>query len=167
MKINILDKTKKKKFVEEVGYLGVEKINHLLIKTGKEKIRAFSGSLSVNEIMDLWRLFPIEGIGTYLGKQMIDRRTGKKESRLSLDGLHILSSQINKNIIRLNEKQEKEWFLGHNIELNKEQIEGLKEIKGFLAVVSFNGGDFIGTAKLSSSKEFLNSFLPKERRRKE
>ena len=66
MKIQILDKAKKKKFIEGISYLGVEKIPLLLMATGTERVRAFSGSLSNEEIMAFWRLFPIEGVGLYL-----------------------------------------------------------------------------------------------------
>ena len=166
MKIQLLDKAKKKKFINEVAYLGIEKMPYLLIKTGGERIRAFSGSLSNEEIMAIWRLLPIEGIGLYFGKQRIDKRTGQKESRLSIDALHVLKEQINKSIIKLDETQEKNWFKGKNVELKNKQVE---KINGgeFVAVMSPDENDFIGTGKLSGDKKVLVSFLPKERRRKE
>ncbi|MBT7567304.1 hypothetical protein HN630_00175, partial [archaeon] len=68
MKISILDKTKKKKFIAGVEDLGMKKIPELLIRTGRERIRAYSGNLSKEEIMELWMILPFEGIGLYVGK---------------------------------------------------------------------------------------------------
>ncbi|MAH47586.1 hypothetical protein CMI37_17325, partial [Candidatus Pacearchaeota archaeon] len=116
MKIQILDKTKKRKFIKQLGYLGIEKIPQLLIKTGNERVRAFSGSLSNEELMAIWRLFPIEGVGLYFGRELVDKRTGKKEARLSLDALHVLKEQIKDGIVELNEEQEAEWFRGKDLE---------------------------------------------------
>ncbi len=161
MKIQILDKTKKRKFIEEISYLGIKKIPQLLIKTGKGKIRAFSGSFSNNEIINFWKLFPIEGIGLYFGRQVVDKRTGKKSSRLSLDALHVLKGQIKKNIIELDNKQANRWFRGEDIELGEEQA---KKISGGEFVAVKSNEDFIGIGRLSLDKKILNNFLPKERR---
>lgn len=159
MKIEILNKAKKKKFVEQLNYLNVKKISQMLIKTGNERIRAFSGSLSNEELMVIWRLFPIEGVGLYFGKDMVDKKTGRREARLSLDALHVLKEQIKGNVIELDNEQEVEWFKGKN-------LEGAFDKKGFVAVMSSGSGDFIGTGKVSGDGKLLLSFLPKERRRK-
>ena len=164
MKIQILDNPKKKNFIEGVSYLGItaKDVPYLLLKTGKERVNAFSGSLSNEELMALWRILPIEGAGLYFGKQIVDKRTGRKESRLSLDALHFLKGKINKNIIKLSKEQERQWFLGQNIEVEEEQT---AEVEGdFVAVVSDNKEDFIGTGKLTLDKKTLLCFLPKERR---
>lgn len=167
MKIEIFDNAKKKKFIDEVSDLGIEKIPYLLFKTGNERLRAFSGSFTKVEIMDIWRNFPVEGIGLYLGKQMVDKKTGKKESRLSIDALHFLKDQVTARVI-LNKEQEILWFKGKDVELNEEQV---KDFKGsdFVAVVSAENHehDIIGTGKITSDKKMLGNFLPKERRRKE
>ena len=161
-----MDSAKKKRFIDEISYLGVKKIPFLLSKTGSERISAFSGSLSVDEIYSLWNLLPIEGFGLYLGKQMIDRRTGRKESRLGLDGLNLLKEQVDKNIIQLTEEQETEWWKGRDVDVNEEQV---KHITGgeFVAVLSCDGKDFVGTGKINQEKKILFTFLPKERRRRE
>jgi len=160
MKIEIMNKAKKKKFIGELDYLGVEKISQMLIKTGNERIRAFSGSLSNEELMAIWRLFPIEGVGLYFGREIVDKKTGKREVRLSLDALHVLKEQIKGNIVELDKKQEQDWFKGKN-------LEGDFEKTGFVAVKSKESGDFIGTGKVTGDCKILLSFLPKERRRKE
>ena len=163
MKITLQDKAKKKRFIQEIDYLGIKKIPQLLLKTGKDRLRAFSGSLTNEEIMAIWRIFPIEGLGLYIGKQMIDKRTGRKESRLSIEGLHILKEQITKNILILDSEQEEQWFRGKDLELKEEQTTSL-EAGQFVAVKSSNKKDLIGTGKLSQDKKTLFTFLPKERR---
>lgn len=157
MKLQILDKTKKRKFIDEISYLGIEKIPYLLIRSGKEKIRAFSGSLSNEEVMTLYNALRIEGVGLYFGKQMINRH-GQKESRLSLDALHVLKGQIKKNVIKLTKQQEKDWFKGKDVELEDEKM------TEYVAVMSSEDDDFIGVGKVSHGGEILMGFLAKERR---
>jgi len=160
MKISILDKAKKKKFISEVDELGIKKIHELLIRAGSERIRAYSGNLTNDEIMGLWRILPIEGVGLYVGKDKMDRH-GVREVRISVDGLHAWKDQISGNVLKLTEEQEVEWFLGKNIEFDEEI-----KLKGFVAVLSSDGKDFIGTGKVGSEGKVLFNFLPKERRRK-
>jgi hypothetical protein len=50
MIIQILDKAKKKDH-RGIEQFGVKKIPHLLVRTGNERIRAFSGNLSTEEIL--------------------------------------------------------------------------------------------------------------------
>jgi NOL1/NOP2/fmu family ribosome biogenesis protein len=162
MKIQILDKTKKKKIIECVDAFGINKIPELLIKTGIERVRAFSGNLSSEELMSLWRVLPVEGVGLYVAKESVDK-SGVREVRLSVDGIHLWKEQIKNNIIQLNVEQEKEWFKGRNIELNEEQKDFLN-FKGLVVVRSFDGMDFIGMGKIGGG--VLYGYLPKERRRK-
>ncbi len=160
MKIDLLSKAKKKKFIEGVSGLGVSKIRELLIRTGRERIRAYSGNLSTEEIWDLWRILPIEGIGLYVGKESINRN-GVRESRLSIDGLHTWREQITENVAILDEALEEEWFKGKNLDGEFNEFAGV-----FVAVKSKSSGDFIGTGKVSKDGKVLHNFLPKERRRK-
>jgi NOL1/NOP2/fmu family ribosome biogenesis protein len=160
MKIDVLSRAKKKRFLAAVEDFGISKIDEVLIRTGKERIRAFSGSLSKSEILDLWRVLPVEGIGLYVGKDFVSRN-GKRETRLSIDGVHAWREQIEGRVLELTEEQEAEWFLGENIELSEEQG---KIGEGF--VVARVGEDFVGVGKVDSDGKILYSFLPKERRRK-
>ncbi len=153
MYLQIFDKSKKRKFIEKISYLGVSKIPYLLIKTGKEKIRAYSGSFSNDEVHKLFGLLRIEVVGLYLGKE------AGESVRISLDGLHVLKEQISKNVIQVNEEQKKEWFFGKDILLNEDQG---KCLKGVVAIK--NGEDFIGTGKISADGLKVSSFLPKRRR---
>ena len=164
MLFQVLDGAKKKRFIEQISYLGVKKIPYMLIKTGEERIRAFSGQMDQHEINDLWRLVPIEGIGLYFGKQILERKTGRIESRLSIDALHVLKEQITKNILELDEEQKNQWFYGQPLKLTDKQQEELKEKSdGEFFALKFKG-DFIGSGKLGMNKTIISNFLPKERR---
>lgn len=160
MRIDVLSRAKKKKFVEGLSGLGIEKIPQMLVRSGKERIRAFSGDLTREEIMDIWHLLPIEGIGLYVGKDMMNRN-GTHEIRLSLDGMHVWKEQLTGRIVDLDEVQEKEWFLGRDISLREDQ----KFEMGFVSVRA--GVDFVGVGKVNADGDTLFGFLPKERRRKE
>ena len=48
---------------------GISSFPHLLIRFGKEKIRAFSGSLSADELRTLDKYLRIESAGIYIAKQ--------------------------------------------------------------------------------------------------
>lgn len=155
MRFQILDKPKKERFIEKIS-LGIEKISYLLLKPGQERVLAYSGSLSTTELSKLSGEINVELIGLYLGKEFDD------EARLSTDALHLLKQQITKNIIEVNEEQEKDWFLGNPITLTEAQKEQYKDTKGFVAVKSKE--DFIGTGKMAWEKGEISNFLPKERR---
>ncbi|MEA3329468.1 MAG: hypothetical protein U9Q06_01875 [Nanoarchaeota archaeon] len=163
MKIQILDRAKKKKFIAGLEDFGMKKISELLIKTGKERVRAYSGSLSNEEIMEIWRLLPIEGVGLYVGKDMVNR-SGVREVRLSLDGMHVWKEQLTKRVFVLTEEQEKDWFSGKDVELVEEQVGKVGD--GFVSMKSADGKDFVGMGKIGSEGKILYNFLPKERRRK-
>jgi NOL1/NOP2/fmu family ribosome biogenesis protein len=156
-----MNKSKKEDFLKEVSYLGDFKMKQLFLHSGKEQIRIFSGGILSDELMKIWRHFPIEAVGMYFGKEFIDRH-GKKECRLSLDGLHILGNQITKNIVEIDSIQNDLWFRGNNVELTYEQKEEYKNLVNQFVAVKFKD-DFVGTAKLNAAG-ILTSFLPKERR---
>jgi len=155
MKIQILDRTKKKKIITELEPLGIKKIDELLIRVGKERIKGYSGSLSKEEIYDLWRLLPIEGIGLYFVKEIIDRKTGRREVRLSIDAAHLLSDHIKKRVVMLSTNQEKVWFNGKEIELTQEQKELVDCEKCFVITKSLESNDIIGTGKVGMDKNIL------------
>ena len=163
MKIQILDRAKKKKFIAGLENLGMRKIPELLIRSGKERIRAYSGDLSTEQIMEIWRLLPIEGVGLYVGKDMVNR-SGVREIRLSLDGMHLWKKQLVERIFILTEDQEEVWFKGDEIELNGDQVGKISD--GFVSVKSSDEKDFVGVGKIGSEGKILYGFLPKERRRK-
>jgi NOL1/NOP2/fmu family ribosome biogenesis protein len=160
MKIEIMNKSKKEDFLKELSYLGDFKMNELFLSAGPEQVRIYSGHLHVDDILKIWRIFPIEGVGLYFGKKITDRH-GQKEARLSTDALHLLGDKITRNIIDINAEQVDKWFRGNNVELTDEQKAKYKLENNFVAVRF--GTDFVGTAKLNAAG-ILISFLPKERR---
>lgn len=160
MKVEILDSHKKKDFLKEVSYLGEIKTNLLFAQTGSEAVRVYSGHLHMDELMKIWRNFPVEGWGLYFGKMIIDKH-GRKEARLSLDALHLMKEQIKEHIVELDKEQAEKWFRGNNLELSAEQKAKYKDVIGYVAV-KFSS-DLIGTGKLTE-QGILLSFLPKERR---
>jgi NOL1/NOP2/fmu family ribosome biogenesis protein len=161
MKIQILDKTKKRKFLSGLAEFGLKKVSELLVRSGKERVRAFSGSLSREEIMEIWRLFPIEGIGLYVGKEFVNRN-GTREVRLSVDGMHVWKEQLIKKVFVLSKEQEKDWFEGKDVEIS----EGQNDYEGFVLVKSADGKDFVGMGKIGGEGKILFGYLPKERRRR-
>ena len=141
------EKSKIKDFLNET--FGIEDLNFLLIETSKERIRAFSGNLSKEEINLLSTLTNIETIGSYLLKKEKD-----DSLRLSFDGCHILQDKIKKNIIKLEGGEAEYWKKGLDLEKENE--------KGLFVIESDNL--FFGCAK-SSGKVLLNH-IPKDRRMK-
>jgi NOL1/NOP2/fmu family ribosome biogenesis protein len=164
MFFKIFDKSKKKNFLNNVEKFGIEKISELLIKSGKERIRAYTGGLSKDELSQLIQILPVESIGLYVGKEIFNKKTKKGETRLSLDGVNFWNKQISERIITLDKEQEERWFKGEDIDVNENQVKDVGD-KGFVLLKSSIYGDLIGTGKLSTDNTVFN-FLPKERRRR-
>jgi len=148
MKIQFIKSSKKKKIIQFLtAQFGISKLPYLLIKAGKEKIRAFSGHISKEEIQTLNKLTNIEIIGLYLLKK-------EQDFRLSLDATHILEDQITKNILKINDSQFKDWIRGHDLEIQAP--------KGTLVIK--HNEDFLGCTKSNGQKAF--NYIPKNRRLK-
>ncbi len=148
MNIHFIKSPEKKRIIESLNeQFGITKIPHLLIESGKEKIRGYSGHLSKEEILQIGKLTRIESLGLYLIKQEKD-----KDFRLSLDALHLFKDQITKNIIEISKEQLDDWL--HGSDLNIECPAGVK-------VISYLG-DFVGCGVSNSVKIF--NYLPKDRR---
>lgn len=146
MNIHFIKTPEKRDIVEELGsQFGITQLPFLLIESGKEKIRAFSGSLSKDEIHKIGEVANIELIGMYLLKR-------EGEFRLSLDASNALKDQITKNIIELNEQQMHDWIRGNDIEMEKESG---------VYVIKFKE-DFLGCTK--SNGHILFNYVPKDRR---
>ncbi|MBX4212227.1 hypothetical protein KW787_02095 [Candidatus Pacearchaeota archaeon] len=100
MNVNFIKSPEKKKIIEQLNEeFGISELNYLLIETGKEKIRGFSGTMSKDEIMELAKMARIEIIGLYMIKKELNN-----ELRLSFDATQILKKQINKNIVKINDE---------------------------------------------------------------
>ena len=142
--------SEKKRIIEQLKeQFGIEKIPYLLIRSGKEKIRAFSGHLSKEEIKTLSQITNIESIGLYLIKQ-----EKEQDLRLSIDATNLLKSQITKNILEVNNEQLLDWIRGKDLQIITTQ--NTKIIK--------HNQDFIGCGKSNGIKIF--NYIPKGRRLK-
>ena len=147
MTSKFIKSSEKKDIIKELNEnFGVTKIPYLLIESGREKLRAFSGSLSKEEIMKFGEMANIEGVGIYFLKKEI---TGV---RPSFEGLMMLKEQITKNILDINEEQMNLWIRGNDLEIKMSQ--------GVYAM-RYNR-DFIGCGKSNGIKIF--NYVPKERR---
>jgi len=148
MNIRFIKSSEKKRILQKLNeQFGIEKLPYLLIESGREKIRAFSGNLLKEEIKLLSRLVNIELIGIYLIKREKDI-----DLRLSLDAIHLLKDQVKNNIIEINESQLNDWIRGNDLNIQAE--------KGI--VIIRHKEDFIGCGKSNSQKIF--NYIPKERR---
>src|SRR4030043_819685 len=150
--LKFLSKNEKEKLTAQLEkQFGIKEIPWEIAKLGKERIIVFSGEISEKEIFEFDRFARIEGIGLYFAK--IDERTG--DIRLSIEGAHLLKSQITKNIFELDEKQAEQWMLGQELNISTGK-------RGFL-IMKYKD-DFLGTGKASENK--IGNFVPKGRRLK-
>jgi len=170
--MEIIFNTEKREIMKKLAYYGINELPFLLIKSGKDKVRGYSGSLSLEEIRKLQKNSRVEIIGMYLFHEY------PEEIRFSLDALHILKNQITKNIIELTNEQKDNWFRGEDILLdNKNQTKEIETSKnlGALGKEEFKSqekgfkvikhrDDLIGMGKLTDDR--ITNYLPKERRRK-
>ncbi|MFH1308200.1 MAG: hypothetical protein ABIH72_05085 [archaeon] len=148
MNIEFIKRVEKDEILAELSEnFGITSLPYLLIKTGKEKVRAYSGSLSKEEILKLGASINIEILGIYLFKRENDGL------RLSFDGTSLLKDQITKSIIELNQEQAHDWLRGRDIYLKTE-----KQGKVILKYKD----NLLGMGKLSQGR--ITNFVPKERR---
>jgi len=147
MKVEFYDSKRRKKIIEELNSnFGITELPKVIFATGRDKMRGFSGDLTIDEIYSLDRLANVEFIGIYLFKEDLGHL------RLGFDGAILLGKQIIKNIVEIDEKQLEKWMTGHSLEIPLE--------RGMYAVR--HNGDIFGCG-LSDGKILIN-FVPKERR---
>jgi len=149
MNIHFIKTPEKREIIEKLQeQFGIEDLPFLLVESGKEKIRAFSGSLSKDEIAKIAQITKVEVLGLYLLKKE------NNEFRLSLDATNLLSRQLTKNIIEISNEQLQKWIRGNDLEIKKPR--GVYIIK--------YKEDFIGCGK--SNEEKIFNYVPKDRRLK-
>lgn len=148
MNIKFIKSNEKRRLASELSEkYGVTDIPYLLIESGKEKVRAFSGHLSKEEITELNNTVNLEVMGLYFLRK-------EHDLRLSLDAPHLLKDQITKGIIEISEDQLRDWIRGHDLHIERPSGTYLIKFKE----------DFIGSGK-SNGKKILNH-IPKDRRLK-
>lgn len=147
MNIEFLDTKKRKKILEQLNkQFGIEKIPSILFSTGREKIRAFSGDLTIDELYDLADIGNVEFMGQYLFKHEFDF------IRLGFDGALLLKNQLTKNVIELDKEQTDLWMNGHNLPIIMPK-----------GIYVLRHGDDVFGCGISDGKHIIN-FVPKERR---
>lgn len=149
----LFEKEKKRKVLKQLSIYGIESFPHMLVRWGK-RLRVFSGSIDRELIFTLFREINIDSIGLYFASQ-------EDEIRMSTDAVHLLSNQIKKGILELNDDQAHKWFLGKDVELDEAQKREIEGFKGKYLILK-NGGDLIGVGK--KSIKGITNFMPKERR---
>ncbi len=151
MNIHFIKSSEKKRILEQLEeQFGIEKLPYLLIQSGKDKIRAFSGHLSKDEILKMSQLANIEVIGLYLLRR-------EHDLRLSFDAVHLLKNQINKNILKISHDEMQAWLRGHNLKIEN------KDTRTKTLIIKHQDY-FLGSGRLKSG--FLINHVPKERRLK-
>lgn len=151
MTINIISKQETGEILFKLQeQFGIKEIPGMLLRIGQERIFIYQGSLNEKEILKLEMTVPIERIGVYFAKIQND------ELRLSIEGTHMLKSQIKNNLFEINKEQLDSWM--HGNELNVETGK-----KAFLVIK--HKEDLLGTGKASEKK--ITNFIPKSRRLKE
>lgn len=147
MKFAFYNSKERKKLIDELNRVfGITEIPKSLFEAGREKIRGFSGDLTIDEVYALDRLTNIEFMGMYLFKEDLGHL------RIGFDSALLFKEQISKNFVEVNKEQIESWMRGHNLDISLE--------RGIYAV-KYNG-DVFGCG-LSDGKHLIN-FVPKERR---
>jgi NOL1/NOP2/fmu family ribosome biogenesis protein len=137
---------KKKLLAELKEIYGLTSLPYQLIQGGKQKIRAFSGSLTREQLLALAEQTHIELVGMYF------LSLKDAEPRLNFDAVSLLKNQITKNIVEIDEKQFQMWIRGYDLEL--------KTQRGTIVIKHKN--DLIGIGK--SNGERIYNYIPKERK---
>ncbi len=146
MNIKFLSSGEKKKLFQELdGLFGIGKLDYIFIETGKEKIRAFSGDLTKDEIILLNDAVRIELVGMYFA------RKEPFSLRLGFDATQLLSDKIKEGFIELNEDDFKLWMGGNVLKMDAD--DGLYAVK--------YGNDFLGCGYVKDEKMY--NYVPKER----
>ncbi len=146
MNINFITSSEKKDIIFNLDkQFGIKELPYLLIKTGKEKIRAFTGHLSKDEIRKLSRKINIEIIGIYLIRK-------EHDFRLSLDATMLLKPRIKNNILAISDEHLKEWMRGNDLIIKMQRQ----------TLVIKHNDDFIGCGR--STGEKIANYIPKDRR---
>lgn len=147
MNVNFLIGNDRKKLLADLkDKFGIVDPGFLFLETGKQKIRAFSGSLDADAILDLSDSIRIELIGIYFARR--DELTGL---RLSFDAAMLHGVKVAKGILQLEDSELELWMRGEPF---------VKDLPLGIYVVK-NNDDYVGCG-YSTGKKLLN-YVPRER----
>lgn len=147
MNVDFYDSKRRKKLLEQLhAQFGMKEVPKALFETGKEKIRAYSGDLSIDELYALSKLTNVEFLGLYVFRQE------ERFVRVSFDAGSLFAEQFSHHVVELTEEQMERWMHGNNIVMALD--------KG-LYIVKY-GRDVLGCG-VSDGQALIN-FVPKDRR---
>jgi NOL1/NOP2/fmu family ribosome biogenesis protein len=153
--LRFIFKNEKNKIMDGLAYYGITQLPYLLIESGKEKIRGYTGNLLMKDLTDLDREIGLELVGMYLFHDYGDN------IRISFDAVSALKGKITKNIIELNDEQALEFLKGRDILLTDKDKEKFKnESLGFK--IAKHKDELLGSCKLGPER--ITNYMPKERR---
>jgi NOL1/NOP2/fmu family ribosome biogenesis protein len=127
----------------------ISQIPGKIMKLGEEKLFLFTGDATDEEIKTIEEIVPVERLGVYFAKLIHD------DVKLSIEGTQILGSQINKNILEVDDEQARKWMEGQELNIKTGH-------RNFL-VIKYKD-NFMGCGKASEEK--VGNFVPKMRRLK-
>ena len=104
----------------------------VLVKTGRDRIYLANRDL---EKVDMTGI-RINNVGLYIAEE-------KNELRLSIEGAQLIGPQATKNVMDVNDEQQKQWFMGEDIAADT-------EFEGFVILKHKN--DFIGSGKYKEGR---------------
>ena|SRR3989344_2145330 len=146
MRLHFIKSSEKRRLVEELELIyGIEKVPYLLLETGKQKLRGFSGSLSKDEIKELSHIIRVEVIGLYLFSKR------DEDIRISFDSISLLRDKIKKSTLEITEEQLHKWLRGNDLEI--------KVPSGIVVIKQKD--DLFGIGKSNGEKIF--NYVPRER----
>src|SRR3989338_5266926 len=135
--IKFIKSSEKKEILKKLDILyGIKELPYLLIERGKERIRAFSGNLSKEELSKLIEITNVELIGMY----MISAKD--EDLRLSFDSISLLRKKITKSIFTIDENQYNLWIRGYDLEI---------EIPSGMVILSYDK-ELVGLGKSNGKK---------------
>ena len=119
------------------------KLEFTFLKTDKEKVYGINKEICKIDFMKL----KIDSLGLYMGELK------KGQLRLSIEGSQLIGPYSDKNIIKLDKDELKEWLKGEEIPVNFEE-------ENF--VIIKHEKDYFGSGKLKNGK--ILNYVPKTRR---
>jgi len=147
--LKFLKSREKKTLLGELNLIyGITKLPNILLETGKMKLRAFTGSLTQDEMKQLALIARIEIIGMYY----LSRKD--EDARLNFDAVSLYRNQITKSIIEISQDEFEEYIRGLDLK---------KEVQRGTIVIKYDK-NLIGVAKSNGEKIF--NYIPKERKLK-
>lgn len=144
--ITFLSSGEKKKLLNEIEErFGWKVKDCMFLQAGRERVRAFTGTLSREELSLLNEFARVEFAGAYFVRQE------PFGLRLAFDMTQLYADEFSKNVIELTEEEFSQWMRGASLVRNVED--------GFY-VVKY-GSDFLGSTYVKHGK--LYNYVPKER----